>query len=78
MKKKFHIRMPHWKRLFMGRSFFFMLAILFLTLTIVFVIQHARFIFRELGKGFSRGDGTEEIPRFDIEGFRKLNLIRQQ
>ncbi len=70
--------MPDWKEFFTGRSFFVILALLFLFLTGLFLVRHANFVFRELNHGFAREGGGDGLPQFDIEGFRKLNLIRQQ
>ena len=67
--------MPNWKDFFMGKKFFAMLALLFAFLSMLFVIRHAKFVFQEFEKGFGREDGNGALPQFDIEGFKKLNLI---
>ncbi|MAF79544.1 hypothetical protein CL629_00495 [bacterium] len=74
--KKLHIKIPAMRSLIATRTFFFLLAIILLVLTIVFISYHLIFIFNQLDTAFGREEKTEVPVTFNIEGFRDLNLIK--
>ena len=77
MKQKSHIKIPSIHTLVTSRGLFFVLAAILLAITVLFVIYHLIFVFNELNKAFGREEQTEAPATFNIEGFKKLNLIRQ-
>ncbi|MDO8752206.1 MAG: hypothetical protein Q7J22_01450 [Candidatus Wolfebacteria bacterium] len=78
MKQKPHLKLPSIRAITTSRGFFFLLAAILLAITVVFVVYHLIFVFNELNKAFGREDQGEAPTTFNIEGFKKLNLIRQQ
>ena len=78
MKQKPRLKLPPLRALITSRGFFFVLAIILLAITVMFTIYHLVFVLKELDKAFGREEQTEAPTTFNIEGFKKLNLIRQQ
>ena len=76
--KKLQIKIPSISSLIATRTFFFILAIILLVITIIFISYHLIFIFNQLDTAFGREIKTEVPITFDIDGFRNLNLIKQQ
>ncbi len=77
MKKKPNLKLPSIRAMTTSRGFFFVLAALLLAITAVFVIYHLIFVFNRLNQAFGREDQKEVPTTFNIEGFKKLNLVRQ-
>lgn len=78
MKQKSHLKLPSLHAITTSRGIFFVLAAILLAITVLFVIYHLIFVLSELNKAFSREEQKEAPTTFNIEGFKKLNLVRRQ
>jgi len=65
------------KSLLLGRSAFVFMALVLSLVVVIIVAKNFIFIGKELNRAFGGGNSKDTNTMFDMEGFKKLNLIEE-
>ena len=73
LKKIFNARI-----IFRSPGFFLLLSLILVFLLGVFTVKNLRFIVSRLKTSLDSNESSATAPRFDIEGFKALNLVKKK
>ena len=77
MPKKKRIHLLNIRSVLLGRATFVFLALVLSLVVVIVVTRNFIFIGKELNRAFGEGNAKNMNTMFDIEAFKKLNLLSE-